>query len=204
MLPLLPSAMRTCLIGFILPINFELEKPMPRIYELDGIRPEIHPEAYIAPGAVLIGNIKVAKGASIWFNAVLRGDNEFIDIQEGSSIQDGAVLHTDIGFPIIGEPGVTVGHNVILHGCHLKRGCLIGMGASVLNGAVVGEESLVGANALVGEGKAFEPRKLILGAPAKPVRDLDENTLARMEGGARFYIENGARFAGTLKRVDRD
>ena len=106
---------------------------MPRIFELDGIRPEIHPDAYIAPGAVLIGNIRVAKGASIWFNAVLRGDNEYIDIREDSSIQDGAVLHTDAGFPLIVEEGVTVGHNVILHGCHLKKGCLIGMGASVLN-----------------------------------------------------------------------
>lgn len=182
----------------------ELENSMPRIFELDGIRPEIHPDAYIAPGAVLMGNIKVAAGASIWFNAVLRGDNEYIDIQEGSSIQDGAVLHTDVGFPLIVEPGVTVGHNVILHGCHLKRGCLIGMGASVLNGATIGEESLVGANALVSENKTFEARKLIIGAPAKAVKDLDENALARMEGGARFYVENGARFAKTLKPVGRD
>lgn len=177
---------------------------MPRIYELDGIRPEIHPEAYIAPGAVLIGNIRVAKGASVWFNAVLRGDNEFIDIQANSSIQDGAVLHTDVGFPLIVEEGVTVGHNVILHGCHLKKGCLIGMGASVLNGAVVGEESLVGANALVGEGKSFAPRKLIVGAPAREVKDLNDGALARMEGGAQFYVENGLRFAKTMKRVERD
>ncbi|MGB1161826.1 MAG: gamma carbonic anhydrase family protein [Alphaproteobacteria bacterium] len=177
---------------------------MPRIYELDGVRPEIHPEAYIAPGAILIGNIRVAKGASIWFNAVLRGDNEYIDIQENSSIQDGAVLHTDIGFPLIVEQGVTVGHNVILHGCHLKKGCLIGMGASVLNGAVIGEESLVGANALVGEGKTFEPRQLIVGAPARAIKELNESALARMEGGARFYVENGRRFTQNMKLVDRD
>ncbi len=177
---------------------------MPRIFELDGIRPEIHPDAYIAPGAVLIGNIRVAKGASIWFNAVLRGDNEYIDIREDSSIQDGAVLHTDAGFPLIVEEGVTVGHNVILHGCHLKKGCLIGMGASVLNGAVIGENSLVGANALVPEGKIYEPGKLIVGAPARVIKDLDENARARMDGGAQFYVENGARFAKTLKPVSRD
>ncbi len=177
---------------------------MPRIFELDGIRPEIHPDAYIAPGAVLIGNIRVAKGASIWFNAVLRGDNEYIDIREESSIQDGAVLHTDAGFPLIVEEGVTVGHNVILHGCHLKKGCLIGMGASVLNGAVIGENSLVGANALVPEGKIYEPGKLIVGAPARVIKDLDENARARMDGGAQFYVENSARFAKTLKPVSRD
>ena len=174
---------------------------MPRIYELDGKRPEIHPEAYIAPGAVLIGNIRVAKGASIWFNAVLRGDNEYIDIQEGSSIQDGAVLHTDIGFPLIVEPFVTVGHNVILHGCQLRRGSLIGMGASVLNGAVVGEGTLVGANALVTEGKQLEAGKLVVGAPARVLRDVTEQERARIEGGARFYVENGKRFAASLKHV---
>ena len=174
---------------------------MPRIFELDGIRPEIHPEAYIAPGAVLMGNIRVGKGASIWFNAVLRGDNEFMDIQEGSSIQDGAVLHTDIGFPLIVEPGVTVGHNVILHGCHLRRDCLIGMGATVLNGAVIGEGCLVGANALVTEGKTFENGKLIVGAPARAVKDVDAAGRAMMAGGAKFYVENGKRFAKTLKPV---
>lgn len=174
---------------------------MPRIFELDGIRPEIHPEAYIAPGAVLMGNIRVGKGASIWFNAVLRGDNEFMDIQEGSSIQDGAVLHTDIGFPLIVEPGVTVGHNVILHGCHLRRDCLIGMGATVLNGAVIGEGCLVGANALVTEGKTFENGKLIVGAPARAVKDVDAAGREMMAGGAKFYVENGKRFAKTLKPV---
>lgn len=174
---------------------------MPRIFELDGKRPDIHPEAYIAPGAVLMGDIRVAKGASVWFNAVLRGDNEYIEIGEGANVQDGAVLHTDIGFPLIIEEGVTVGHNVILHGCTLKKGCLIGMGATVLNGVVIGEGSLVGANALVTEGKQFEPRKLIVGAPARAVKEIDDNAAAMMEGGAQFYVENGKRFAKTLKPV---
>ena len=174
---------------------------MPRIFELDGKRPDIHPEAYIAPGAVLTGDIRVAKGASVWFNAVLRGDNEYIEIGEGANVQDGAVLHTDIGFPLIIEEGVTVGHNVILHGCTLKKGCLIGMGATVLNGVVIGEGSLVGANALVTEGKQFEPRKLIVGAPARAVKEIDDNAAAMMEGGAQFYVENGKRFAKTLKPV---
>ncbi|MGB1147731.1 MAG: gamma carbonic anhydrase family protein [Alphaproteobacteria bacterium] len=174
---------------------------MPRIFELDGKRPDIHPEAYIAPGAVLMGDIRVAKGASVWFNAVLRGDNEYIEIGKGANVQDGAVLHTDIGFPLIIEEGVTVGHNVILHGCTLKKGCLIGMGATVLNGVVIGEGSLVGANALVTEGKQFEPRKLIVGAPARAVKEIDDNAAAMMEGGAQFYVENGKRFAKTLKPV---
>lgn len=174
---------------------------MPRIFELDGKRPDIHPEAYIAPGAVLMGDIRVAKGASVWFNAVLRGDNEYIEIGEGANVQDGAVLHTDIGFPLIIEAGVTVGHNVILHGCRLKQGCLIGMGATVLNGVTIGEGSLVGANALVTEGKTFEPGKLIVGAPARAVKDLDDRAAAMVEAGAQFYVENGKRFAKTLKPV---
>ena len=133
---------------------------MPRIFEFDGIKPQIDPTAYIAPGALIIGNVRIAAGASVWFNAVLRGDNEIIDIGENSNVQDGAVVHTDIGFPVKIEANVTVGHTVILHGCHLEAGCLIGMGATVLNGAVISEGSLVGAGALVTEGKTFEPGQL--------------------------------------------
>ena len=177
---------------------------MPRIFELDGIRPQIHPEAFIAPGAVIVGNDKIGAGASVWYNAVLRGDNELIDIQAGANIQDGAILHTDIGFPLVVEEGVTVGHNVILHGCHLKKGCLIGMGATVLNGVVVGEGSLVGANALVPEGKQFEAGKMIVGAPAKAIRDVSEGLAAIVEGGGRFYVENGKRFAQGAVEIGRD
>ena len=174
---------------------------MPRIFEFDGIKPQIDPTAYIAPGAVIIGNVRIAAGASVWFNAVLRGDNEIIDIGENSNVQDGAVVHTDIGFPVKIEANVTVGHTVILHGCHLEAGCLIGMGATVLNGAVISEGSLVGAGALVTEGKTFEPGQLIVGSPARAIRALDEGGKAITAGGSHFYTANGQRFAKSLKPV---
>ena len=172
---------------------------MPRIFEFDGIKPQIDPTAYIAPGAVIIGNVRIAAGASVWFNAVLRGDNEIIDIGENSNVQDGAVVHTDIGFPVKIEANVTVGHTVILHGCHLEEGCLIGMGATVLNGAVISKGSLVGAGALVTEGKTFEPGQLIVGSPARAIRTLDEGS--NHAGGSRFYTANSQRFAKSLKPV---
>ena len=174
---------------------------MPRIFEFEGIKPQIDPTAYIAPGAVIIGNVRIAAGASVWFNAVLRGDNEIIEIGENSNVQDGAVIHTDIGYPVKIEANVTVGHTVILHGCHLEAGCLIGMGATVLNGAVISEGSLVGAGALVTEGKTFEPGQLIVGSPARAVRALDEGGKAITAGGSRFYTANSQRFAKSLKPV---
>ena len=137
----------------------------------------------------------------MWFNAVLRGDNEIIDIGENSNVQDGAVVHTDIGFPVKIEVNVTVGHTVILHGCHLEAGCLIGMGATVLNGAVISEGSLVGAGALVTEGKTFEPGQLIVGSPARAIRALDEGGKAITAWGSRFYTANSQRFAKSLKPV---
>ncbi|MEM8665553.1 MAG: gamma carbonic anhydrase family protein [Pseudomonadota bacterium] len=165
------------------------------LYALDGIAPEIAPDAYVAPTAVLIGRVRLKKGASVWWNAVLRGDNEWIELGEGSNVQDGTVCHTDPGAPLTLGEGVTVGHAAILHGCTVGNGALIGMGAVVLNHATVGDEALVGARALVAEHKEIPARSLALGAPAKVVRTLSDDDVARMRGGAERYVANGARYA---------
>ncbi len=142
--------------------------------------PRIDPSAYLAPGAVVIGDVVISAGVSIWFNAVIRGDVEPIVIHEGSNIQDGTVVHTDPGYPCDVGENVTVGHSAILHGCRIKPGVTIGMGATVLTGAVVGESALVAAHALVLEGAEIAPRTLIAGVPAKPRRILSDNEIARL------------------------
>ena len=142
--------------------------------------PRIDPSAYLAPGAVVIGDVVIRAGVSIWFNAVIRGDVEPIVIREGSNIQDGTVVHTDPGYPCDVGENVTVGHSAILHGCRIKPGVTIGMGATVLTGAVVGESALVAAHALVLEGAEIAPRTLIAGVPAKPRRILSDNEIARL------------------------
>ncbi len=150
------------------------------LYELDGIAPTLPADgsAWIAPGAQVIGRVELAPGVSIWFNAVLRGDNEPMVIGRDTNVQDGCVFHVDPGFPLVIGADVTVGHKAILHGCTVGDGCLIGMGAVVMNGATIGESCLVGANALVPEGKEIPPRSLVLGQPAKVVRALDDATVA--------------------------
>ncbi len=158
-------------------------------------RPRIAPDAYIAPNATLIGDVTVEAGASVWFGAVLRGDDEAIVVGAGSNVQDNAVVHADEGFPTVIGAGVTVGHGAIVHGARIGDGALIGMGATLLNGAAIGAESIVGANALVGEGKAFGPRALVLGVPARAVRDLDEGAVAGLRASARHYVERAKRYA---------
>ncbi|MFC0274393.1 gamma carbonic anhydrase family protein [Metabacillus herbersteinensis] len=165
------------------------------LHEFNGIMPQLHSSVYVAPGAQLIGQIIADENATIWFNAVLRGDNETIKIGKGSNIQDGSVIHVDEGFPVIIEENVTVGHNVILHGCTVKKGALIGMGATVLNGAIIGEGALVAAGAVVGEGKVVEPWTLVAGVPAKPIKKLSEDNVARMEDGAKHYVKKGQQFS---------
>jgi carbonic anhydrase/acetyltransferase-like protein (isoleucine patch superfamily) len=162
------------------------------IHEFKGHFPNVHSSAYIAPGAQLIGNIELKKDTSVWFNAVLRGDNEKITIGKGSNIQDGAIVHVDPGFPIKVGENVTVGHNVVLHGCTVEDGALIGMGATILNGAVIGEGSLIAAGALVPEGKTIEAGVLVAGVPAKVIRKLTPENIERAKEGAFQYIENGA------------
>jgi carbonic anhydrase/acetyltransferase-like protein (isoleucine patch superfamily) len=171
------------------------------IYELDGQRPDL-PEAgryWIAPSAAVIGKVRLRADCSVWFGAVLRGDNEWIELGERSQIQDNSTLHTDMGFPISIGPDCVIGHNVILHGCTIGAQALIGMGAIVLNGARIGAGSLVGAGALVTEGKSFPERSLIVGAPARAIRTLDEAAAAGIAAGADFYVRNFKRYAKGLK-----
>ena len=171
------------------------------IYELDGIRPQIDPTAWVAPTAVLIGNVIVEAGANIWFGAVLRGDNEAITVGAGSNVQENAVLHTDMGFPLTIGANCTIGHKAMLHGCTIEAGSLIGMGATLLNGAKIGAGSLVGACALVTEGKEIAPGSLVMGAPAKVVRELDAAAQARLLKSAEGYRANAARFAKRMVAV---
>lgn len=171
------------------------------IYELDGVRPQIDPTAWVAPSAVLIGNVIVGPRANIWFGAVLRGDNEPIVVGEGSNVQENAVLHTDMGYPLTIGANCTIGHKAMLHGCAIQDGSLIGMGATLLNGSKIGAGSLVGACALVTEGKEIPPGSLVMGAPAKVVRALDEAAKLRLLQSAAGYQANAARFAKGLRAV---
>jgi carbonic anhydrase/acetyltransferase-like protein (isoleucine patch superfamily) len=163
---------------------------------LDGIAPDLPEDgdAWIAPGAQLIGRIILHRGSSVWFNAVLRGDNEPIIIGEGSNVQDGTICHTDMGYPLSIGQSCTIGHMAILHGCTIGDTCLVGMGACVLNGAVLERNVLVGAGALVTEGKRFPEGTLVMGRPAKVVRDLTEQEIAGLKASAERYRQNARRF----------
>jgi carbonic anhydrase/acetyltransferase-like protein (isoleucine patch superfamily) len=174
------------------------------IYELDGERPDLPADNryWIADSARVIGRVRLLTDASVWFGSVLRGDNEWIEIGERTQIQDNATLHTDPGFPIIIGDNCVIGHNVILHGCRIAANSLIGMGAIVLNGAKIGRSCLVGAGALVTEGKEFPDRSLIVGAPARVIRALDEKATAEIARGADIYVKRWQRYAKGLKRVD--
>lgn len=156
---------------------------------------------WIAPDAHVIGQVALGERVGVWFGAVLRGDNERITVGDESNIQDGAVLHTDWGFPVVIGRHCTVGHGSIIHGCTIDDAVLIGMGATVMNGAVIGTESLVGAGALVTEGKLFPPRSLIVGSPAKAIRTLDDAAVAGLYRSAEHYAANAMRFASTLRRL---
>ena len=171
------------------------------IYELDGARPEIADDCFIAPDAVIIGKVRLLRGSSVWFGAVLRGDNEWIEIGEGANIQDNASCHTDLGFPLTVGKNCTVGHNVVLHGCTLEDGALVGMGSIVMNGAKIGRSSIVGAGAVITEGKEFPENSLIIGAPAQVVKTLDPAQVEQMGSTSRFYVANGPRFKKGLKRI---
>lgn len=158
--------------------------------------PQIDASAYIAPGAVVIGDVVIGACASIWFNAVIRGDVEPIVIGEGSNIQDGTVVHTDPGYPCNVDKNVTVGHNAILHGCRIEQGVTIGMGATVLTGSAVGKSALVAAHALVLEGAEVEPRTLVAGVPAKPRRTLSNDEIARFLNNTRRYQKRRLLYMG--------
>ncbi len=173
------------------------------LYTLDSIAPLTPADGtfWVAPDAHVIGRVTLEQGVGIWFGAVLRGDNELISIGEGSNIQEHAMLHTDMGFPLSVGKNCTIGHRAILHGCTIGDNTLIGMGAIILNGAVIGNNCLVGAGALVTEGKIFPDNSLIVGSPAKAIRTLDAAAAARITGSATAYARNWKRFAEGLKLV---
>ncbi|MDQ0393928.1 gamma carbonic anhydrase family protein [Labrys monachus] len=173
------------------------------LYALDDAAPDVPGDGryWVAPDARVIGRVTLGEDVNIWFAAILRGDNEPMHIGARSNIQDGAVLHSDTGFPLTVGEDCTVGHSVILHGCTIGAGSLIGMGATILNGARIGKGSLVGANALVTEGKVFPDHSLIVGSPARVVRTLEPADAERLLSGAAHYVENARRFAKGLRQV---
>jgi carbonic anhydrase/acetyltransferase-like protein (isoleucine patch superfamily) len=173
------------------------------IYEFNGMRPKL-PESgrfWIAPSADVIGNIFIEEEVSIWFNAVLRGDNEPMKIGRRSNIQDGCISHSDPGFPLTIGERCTIGHQAILHGCTIGNGALIGMGATVLNGAKIGEGSIVGAGSVVPEKKEYPANSLIIGTPARVLRPLDEKGVAMAAYGAEIYFKRWQEYAKSLKPV---
>ena len=170
-------------------------------YSLNDIAPACHDESWVAPTAAVIGKVTLAKDASVWWQAVLRGDNEPITVGEGSNVQDFSMLHTDMGFPLTIGRDVTIGHHVTLHGCTIGDGALIGTGATILNGANIGANCLVGAGALVTEGKTFPEGSLIIDAPAKAARQLDQHQIAALRLNALHYVANAKRYRSGLKQL---
>lgn len=168
------------------------------IYSLGERRVEMRGDYWVAPNATVIGSVVLGNNASVWFNAVLRGDNDLITIGDETNIQDGSVLHTDHGIPLVIGKGVTVGHLVMLHGCTIGDGSLIGIGSVILNRAVIGKHCIVGANTLIPEGKVFPERSLIVGSPGKVVRQLSDDEVARLEKSAAHYVDNAARYRSQL------
>lgn len=168
------------------------------LYSMDGFTPELDPDCYVAPDAVLIGRVRIKKGASIWFGAVLRGDNDWITVGENSNVQDLSLIHADPGQPVEIGRGVTVGHRVIIHSALVGENALIGMGAILLNRARIGANSLVGAGALVTEGKSFEDGQIILGSPAKAIKPLTEEQIAGLRHSAKTYVANAQRYRDSL------
>lgn len=172
------------------------------IYKIGDHTPEVDDSAYVTDSSSVIGKVHLAAKTSIWFGAALRGDNELISIGEGSNVQECAVLHTDMGYPLTIGKNVTIGHQAMLHGCTVGDGSLIGIQAVVLDGAVIGKNCLVAAGALVTSGKVFPDNSLIMGSPAKAVRDLTEQQIKDIQAGVQTYIERAAYFKQQLKRID--
>lgn len=173
-------------------------------YRLDELAPELPADGdcFIAPSAVVLGRVRLGTGVSVWFHAVLRGDQERIDIQDGSNIQEGTVLHTDPGYPLTVGPGVTVGHQAMLHGCTIGQNSLIGIQAVVLNGAVIGRNCLIGAGALIPEGKIIPDNSLVIGVPGRVKRTLEAEEIEGLSRSAEHYVENGRRFRAGLVCLD--
>jgi carbonic anhydrase/acetyltransferase-like protein (isoleucine patch superfamily) len=171
------------------------------IFELDGNAPQLAEGAWVAESAEVIGRVELHQDTSIWPKVVIRGDNDLIQIGQGSNVQDASVLHADPGYPLTIGKHVTVGHQVMLHGCQIGDGSLIGIGAVILNGAKIGKNCLVGAGALVTEGKEFPDGSMILGTPAKAVKELTSEQIAGIHDIAGRYVKNAQRYVKTLKKI---
>tara|TARA_R110002074_G_scaffold36203_8_gene98680 strand:+ start:1261 stop:1779 length:519 start_codon:yes stop_codon:yes gene_type:complete len=169
------------------------------IYALGDLTPEIDADSWVAPDANVIGRVRLRAGASVWFGATLRGDNEWIDLGAGTNVQEGCTLHTDMGYPLSIGRDCTIGHNVILHGCVIGDESLIGMGATILNGARIGRNCLIGAGALITEGKEIPDGSLVMGAPGKVVRQLDETAFENLRRSASHYQDNMRRYRDGLR-----
>lgn len=172
------------------------------IYQLEDDAPEVHPTAWVAESADVMGKVSLGENASVWYGAVLRGDNDRITVGANSNVQDGSVLHTDNGVPLTIGQNVTIGHQVMLHGCTIGDGSLVGIQSVVLNGARIGKNCLVGAGSLVTEGKEFPDGVLIVGSPAKVVRELSPEQIAGLQRSARYYVQQQQRHARQRKRLD--
>ena len=171
-------------------------------YKLGSTSPHVHDSAFIAPGAHIIGNAELKEGTSVWFNAVIRGDMDKITVGENTNIQDGSVLHTDAGIPLVLGKGVTVGHKVMLHGCEIGDYSLIGINAVVLNGAKIGKFCIIGANALITENMEIPDYSLVVGAPGKVIKTLDESVEPKLKASARHYVSNANTYKTSLQQID--
>lgn len=172
------------------------------VYSLGEKTPDLANDTWVADSASVIGNVIMQEGSSVWFGAVVRGDNEPIMIGKRSNVQDGAVLHSDVGSPLhIGE-GITIGHQAMVHGCTIGNNTLIGIGATILNGAKIGHNCIIGAHALITEGKVIPDGSMVMGAPGKVVKELTPSQISMLQGSAEIYVQNAKRFKTDLKRVD--
>lgn len=171
-------------------------------YRLGDDAPQLDASSWTAPNATLIGKVRLQAGASVWFGAVLRGDNELIDIGVNSNVQDGTVMHTDAGVPLTIGTGVTIGHNAMLHGCTVGDYSLIGINAVILNGAKIGKHCIIGANSLIAEGKEIPDGSLVMGSPGKVVRELTEAQKLGLQASAQHYVDNAQRYARDLKPLE--
>ncbi|MEM6535166.1 MAG: gamma carbonic anhydrase family protein [Pseudomonadota bacterium] len=174
------------------------------LYDLDGVSPVVPSSGnfWVADSATVLGRVTLEENASVWFGAVVRGDNDQITIGEDANIQDGSVLHTDMGAPLTIAKGVTVGHMVMLHGCTIGENSLIGIGSTILNRAVIGKNCIIGAHTLIPEGKIIPDNSLVMGAPGKVVRELGDDQAQMMKMSAQVYVDNWQRFKGGLTRID--
>ncbi|MFG6497051.1 gamma carbonic anhydrase family protein [Fictibacillus sp. UD] len=167
-------------------------------YKIGDREPKVHSTSYCAPGSHIIGDVILEEQTTVWFNAVLRGDNDLIQVGKSSNVQDGAIIHVDEGYPVMIGENVTIGHHAILHGCTVKDNALVGMSAVILNGAVIGEGAIVAAGALVPEGKVVEPGTMVAGVPAKTIRNVDDRLSEMITAGAKHYADKGVSYKNHL------